>query len=128
MVWFRLPSQWWGFNAVIAVKGMRKMDYDTLKAFLLNFWTRYLSSWALKFLAGFLATHGVAAEQSGSQAQAMVEGLLAVIVFAADLWHSKATNKAAIATMPPDSVVTAGPVPGTIATTVTRVTEDKPHV
>ena len=79
------------------------MDYNTLKAFLLNFWTRYLFSWALKALAGFLAAHGVASEQSGSQAQAIVEGLLAAVVFAADFWHSRATNQAALNAPPPEA-------------------------
>ena len=102
------------------------MDYDSLKSFLLNFWTRYLASWLLKALAGFLATHGVAAEQSGSQAQAIVEGLLAMVVFGADFWHSRATNKAAVATMPPDTVTTVGST-GTVVQTVIRVTEAKPN-
>ena len=81
------------------------MNYDSLKMFLLNFYTRYLASWALKALAGFLAAHGVAAEQSGGQAQAIIEGLLAIIVFAADFWHSHATNQAALNTLPPNAVI-----------------------
>jgi hypothetical protein len=84
---------------------MQKMDYDTLKAFLLNFWTRYLSSWALKGLAGFLVAHGGAAESSGAKAQAIIEGALALVVVGADFWHSRATTAANINTMPPNAVI-----------------------
>ena len=79
------------------------MSYESWKAFILNFWTRYLASWALKALAGFLAAHGVAAESSGSQAQAIVEGVLAAVVFAADFWHSRASNQAALNSPPPEN-------------------------
>ena len=102
------------------------MDYETAKAFLLNFWTRYLSSWLLKALAGFLAAHGVAAEQSGGQARAILEGLLALIVAGADLYHSYKTTQKAVNALPPTAIVhavVADPASGTTTTTVSLTTD-----
>jgi len=82
------------------------MDYDAAKQFILNFWTRYLSSWALKALTAFLAAHGAAQENAGNQASAILSGLLAAAVFAADLWHSNASVKQAITNAPNDPPVT----------------------
>ena len=103
------------------------MDYDTAKAFLLNFWTRYLSSWALKALAGFLVVHGGAAEQAGSQASAILQGGLALIVFIADFCHSRAANQAALNAMPPKSIVdvSTNPVTGAVTTTAVQTTPAK---
>ena len=122
MDWYRSPLFWWGFNLAVAVKGMQHMDYESAKAFLLNFWTRYLSSWLLQALAGFLLAHGVAAEQSNSQASAILEGLLALAVFLADFWHSRASHAAALNAPPPAAVVhaiTTDLAAGTPTTTAT---------
>ncbi len=81
------------------------MDYETTKAFILSFWTRYLASWVLKALTGFLAAHGVASESAGNQATAIVSGLLALLTFALDFWHSRATTTANINTLPPKDIV-----------------------
>ena len=102
------------------------MDYNSLKSFLLNFYTRYLSSWALKALAAFLATHGASAEQSGSQAQAIIEGLLALIVAGADFYHSYKTTQKAVNDLPPTAVVHsihADLASGTTTTTVSLTTD-----
>ena len=95
------------------------MDYDSLKAFILNFYTRYLSSWLLKYLAGFLAIHGVAAEKSGADAQAILEVLASLGVAYADYRHSKATITTALNTLPPKDIVSVSmnAVTGAVTTT-----------
>ena len=78
------------------------MDYETAKAFILNFYTRFLASWCLKALSAFFAAHGYNAEQSGQTATAVISGLLAAAVFVADLWHSKASVTQAVKVAPND--------------------------
>lgn len=93
------------------------MSYQMIRDFILNFWTRYGSSWVLK---GFTLAMGAVATQQTDTVNKVVVAIGVLIGVVLDMIHSKATYNKAVTTPPP--VVAQAP---TLATSPPVVEEKK---